>query len=84
MQFTRREFLIAGSVTAAKVAGGYGAPPQFVYAGADAGETQAIEQSVMTFCRQCPGGCGLRVRVVNDRVVGIAGNPLHPINRGGV
>lgn len=37
-----------------------------------------------TVCQLCPSGCGLRVRLVNDRPVTISGNPLHPVNRGGL
>ena len=35
-------------------------------------------------CNMCPGGCGLRVRLIGSRAVKIQGNPLHPVNRGGV
>ena len=36
------------------------------------------------FCNMCPGGCGLRVRLIGNRAVKIQGNPLHPVNRGGL
>lgn len=35
-------------------------------------------------CSLCPGGCGLRVRTIGKRAVKIEGNPLHPINHGGL
>jgi len=36
-------------------------------------------------CKLCPGGCGIRVRVIEEkRAVKIDGNPNHPVNRGGV
>lgn len=35
-------------------------------------------------CSLCPGGCGLRVRTIGERAVKIQGNPLHPVNRGGL
>jgi len=35
-------------------------------------------------CTLCPGGCGLRVRLIGPRAVKIQGNPLHPVNRGGL
>jgi anaerobic selenocysteine-containing dehydrogenase len=35
-------------------------------------------------CQLCPSACGLRVRLVNDRPVSVAGNPFHPTNRGGL
>ncbi len=35
-------------------------------------------------CGMCAGGCGLRVRKIGKRAVKIQGNPVHPINRGGL
>lgn len=37
-----------------------------------------------SLCTLCPGGCGLRVRTIGKRAVKIEGNPLHPVNRGGL
>jgi anaerobic selenocysteine-containing dehydrogenase len=39
---------------------------------------------VYTTCGACPGGCGMRVRKVDSIPVGINGNPIHPISRGGL
>jgi len=84
MQLTRREIMVAtGAMTGAMAARAAGLSP-VILAGSEDGESKPIERIVMTLCRQCPGGCGLRVRVVNDCVVGVAGNPDHPINHGGV
>ncbi|MBL0691287.1 MAG: 4Fe-4S dicluster domain-containing protein [SAR324 cluster bacterium] len=33
-------------------------------------------------CQQCAAGCGVRARVVDGRVIGVEGNPDHPINKG--
>src|SRR5574342_401148 len=44
----------------------------------------APESWVVSTCGACPGGCGIRARLVSGRLVGIAGNPLHPVNRGGL
>ena len=35
-------------------------------------------------CPLCPGGCGIMVRKVDDRVVKIEGIPEHPVNDGGI
>ncbi len=35
-------------------------------------------------CTLCPGGCGIRVRLVDDRVVKIEGLDGHPVNNGGI
>lgn len=45
------------------------------------GESAAITST----CTLCPGGCGIRVRVIQkERAVKIDGNPNHPVNRGGL
>lgn len=44
----------------------------------------APDSWVVSTCGACPGGCGIRARLVSGRLVGIAGNPLHPVNRGGL
>ena len=44
----------------------------------------AAESWIVSTCGACPGGCGIRARIVADRLVGIRGNPLHPVNRGGL
>jgi anaerobic selenocysteine-containing dehydrogenase len=43
---------------------------------------RGVEDSVLSICRMCPGGCGLRVRRIDGRPVKLDGNPLHPINGG--
>lgn len=42
------------------------------------------EKQVRSICRACSGGCGLRVRTVGGRAVKVDGDPLYPVNRGGV
>ncbi len=42
------------------------------------------EAWVVSTCGACPGGCGIRARLVSGRLVGVSGNPLHPVNRGGL
>ncbi len=37
-----------------------------------------------SICQLCPSACGLRVRLANGNPVTVAGNPLHPVNRGGL
>jgi anaerobic selenocysteine-containing dehydrogenase len=43
-----------------------------------------IEAQIMTTCFMCPGACGLKIRCVDGYPTGIAGNPNHPLNAGGV
>ncbi|MFZ5515007.1 MAG: 4Fe-4S dicluster domain-containing protein [Candidatus Zhuqueibacterota bacterium] len=35
-------------------------------------------------CRECPAGCGVLLKVRNDNVIKIEGNPNHPVNCGGL
>lgn len=43
---------------------------------------EADEKQVATACLLCPSACGMIARVVNERVVKLEGNPVHPINLG--
>jgi anaerobic selenocysteine-containing dehydrogenase len=38
----------------------------------------------LSTCGQCPAGCGIRVRLLEGRAIGIDGSPQHPINHGGL
>ena len=42
------------------------------------------ESWALGVCSLCPGGCGLRVRKIGDRVTKVNGNPLHPVSHGGL
>lgn len=39
-------------------------------------------RQVATTCTLCPGGCGIRARIVDGHAVKLEGNRLHPVNRG--
>src|SRR3990172_8469724 len=43
-----------------------------------------LQQWTHTVCSLCPGGCGLRVRSYEGFPVQLVGNPLSPVNRGGL
>ncbi len=81
----RREFL--ASVGGAGVGLGLGAlshsfplPPPEVKPAWSPGR----EEFVTSSCLLCPSHCGIRGRLVDGKLVRIDGNPLHPINRGGL
>ncbi|MGC8595187.1 MAG: molybdopterin-containing oxidoreductase family protein [Candidatus Kryptoniota bacterium] len=38
----------------------------------------------LTTCAKCPGACGLRIRLIDGLPVQAFGNPLSPVNKGGV
>ena len=44
------------------------------------GETTYVKST----CTLCPGGCGISVRLVDDRVVKIEGQAGHPVSNGGI
>ncbi len=37
-----------------------------------------------TACTLCPGGCGLRIRMVENRAIKVEGLEKHPVNDGGI
>lgn len=82
MKISRRDFLHILGVTGA-VAGGVGT----VWAIPDMWRDKLrsgprVETWKMSTCGQCPGGCGIRVRLIDDIPVRILGNPIAPVNRG--
>jgi anaerobic selenocysteine-containing dehydrogenase len=44
----------------------------------------ALETWMTSVCQLCPGGCGIRVRLLDGWPVKIRGNPDHSINQGGL
>lgn len=48
-------------------------------------KTSAVAWNTLaTTCRECPAGCGMHVRHRDGRITKAEGNPLHPVNRGGL
>jgi anaerobic selenocysteine-containing dehydrogenase len=82
MKINRRDFLKMGGGAGVAVAlgGGFWKWSQFPVA--EKPNAPGVEQWVPTICGQCMGGCGILARKINGWVVNIAGNPLHPVNRG--
>jgi len=39
---------------------------------------------IPSVCLQCSSACGILVKVVNGKVIKVEGNPLHPVNQGGL
>lgn len=91
MLIERREFLkLIGGLSGAVVAGGAGlaavgqvleVPDELIERVRNG---PGIESWKSTVCGQCPGGCGIKVRLIDGIPVYIKGNPLHPINQGGM
>jgi anaerobic selenocysteine-containing dehydrogenase len=88
VEITRREFLKLLGISTAGVSMGVLAAdsmlsvPDDVFKRAVAGpQVETWENSI---CSLCPGGCGIRVRLIDGIPVRVTGNPLYPINRGAV
>ncbi|MEJ2238026.1 MAG: molybdopterin-dependent oxidoreductase [Gemmatimonadales bacterium] len=85
MSSTRREFLwtMGGAATAY---GLWQMPDLFreVDSSPDAGWSPGLEQRMNSSCLICPSRCGISGRLVDGNLVGITGNPLHPMSQGGV
>ncbi|MBI3002376.1 MAG: molybdopterin-dependent oxidoreductase, partial [candidate division NC10 bacterium] len=83
MRVTRRGFLQALGGTAGATALARGMPAKADLAAQELRQWATPEEKLVpSICQQCPGGCGLLVRVLDGEVAGLTGNPLHPINRG--
>jgi len=85
MRVTRRGFLQALGASAGAAAVTGGALTRAEQAGQRLKTWATPEETVVpAICQQCPGGCGVLVRVLDGEVAGLSGNPLHPVNRGGL
>jgi anaerobic selenocysteine-containing dehydrogenase len=88
LEINRREFLklLGISATSAAVgalgAGAIFSMPDEVFERINSGPH--IETWKNSICTLCPGGCGIRVRQIDGIPVRILGNPLYPVNKGGV
>jgi anaerobic selenocysteine-containing dehydrogenase len=82
MKVNRRDFLKMGGGAGVAVAlgGGFWKWPQVPVP--EKLNAPGTEKWIPTVCGQCMGGCGVLVRMINGWAVNIAGNPLHPVNRG--
>ena len=82
MKISRREFLQLLGVTGA-LAGGASqiwAVPDIWREKLRSGPR--LETWKVSTCGQCPAGCGIRVRLIDDIPVRILGNPIAPVNNG--
>jgi anaerobic selenocysteine-containing dehydrogenase len=50
----------------------------------EVGWAPGVEERKRSVCLVCPARCGIRGRTVDGRLVGITGNPLHPMSQGGL
>jgi anaerobic selenocysteine-containing dehydrogenase len=82
MKITRRNFLQMLGITGV-AAGGisqvWAIPDKWIETLQDG---PRIETWKMSTCGQCPAGCGIRVRLIDEIPVRIFGNPIAPVNSG--
>jgi len=85
MKQSRREFIWTAGAAAAALAWRRSQDIQWTpEQGSAAGWEPGLETRSRSTCLVCPARCGIRARVVDGRLVGISGNPLHPVSRGGL
>jgi anaerobic selenocysteine-containing dehydrogenase len=83
MELDRREFLRFSTAAFAGLALSGCVLKKLIEADeADAPWSPGPESWIPSVCQQCPGGCGITVRVIDGRAIKIDGLPFHPINRG--
>jgi|CZKP01.1.fsa_nt_gi anaerobic selenocysteine-containing dehydrogenase len=87
MEINRRDFVKLIGIAAAGLAVGGGAAAimklpkslePVLYSG------PRTETWKLTACSKCPGGCSLRIRLIDNFPIQAIGNPLSPINDGGI
>jgi len=82
MKINRRDFMKMGAGAGAAIALGGGFWKWIQLPPVEKLNAPGVERWIPTVCGQCTGGCGLLVRIIDGWAVNIAGNPLHPVNRG--
>ncbi|MBI4196766.1 MAG: molybdopterin-dependent oxidoreductase [Deltaproteobacteria bacterium] len=81
MTISRREFLKdAGIGSLLLFAWQSGLLSASELAGIEEAFARGEESWVTSVCQQCPGACGIRVRMIGSWPVSITGNSIHPIN----
>ncbi|HSD63913.1 MAG TPA: molybdopterin-dependent oxidoreductase [Ignavibacteriaceae bacterium] len=87
MEINRRDFvkLIGTSLAGLAIGSGVGAIVKIpesmsplLYSG------PRVETWTLTSCSKCPGGCSLKVRLIDKFPIQAFGNPLSPVNDGGI
>ncbi|MDH4121005.1 MAG: molybdopterin-dependent oxidoreductase [Deltaproteobacteria bacterium] len=85
MKISRRHLLVGGGTMAAGMTLLKGLVPDSADSATLLDDwTNHQEEWSLSVCQQCVGGCGVMVRQMDGRAVRIEGNPLHPVNQGGL
>jgi len=83
-EIDRRDFLKIAGLTAGAAAVACKEPVHniFPYVHQPEEVTPGIATYYNSMCRECPDGCGIRVKTREGRPIKIDGNPEHPISKG--
>jgi thiosulfate reductase/polysulfide reductase chain A len=82
-KISRRGFLKISGVTAGALAAGQFIPPPLARAARSVGSLDDNGSGyISTMCEMCVWRCGVRAKVVEERVVKLEGNPEHPHSHG--
>ncbi len=87
MEINRREFmkLIGGSFAGLAIGGAAGTLMKIPKSMEPVLYTGPRKESwKLTACANCPGGCSLKVRLIDEFPIQAFGNPLSPVNKGGI
>lgn len=88
MEINRRDFIrLFGGVSGGVALGALGCNEIFDVPEAlidIARNGPGIETWKNSICSLCPGGCGIRVRLIDSVPVYVRGNPIYPVNQGGM
>ena len=80
---SRRDFLKLGGAAATVLAVGQFIPPAVARAARQVGSLDDTGSGyICTLCEMCVWRCGVRAKVVEERVVKLEGNPEHPHSHG--
>ena len=82
----RRTFLKIAGLSSISFAVGCTPPQKNLFSLVHAPDDMVVGEPTWyaSTCRECPAGCGILAKNREGRVIKIEGNPLHPINKGGV
>ncbi|OGO29499.1 MAG: transcriptional initiation protein Tat [Chloroflexi bacterium RBG_16_54_18] len=79
---SRRDFIRLGGLGVGTVAASRMFPPRLARAAYGGKVPLTDDGYIHTLCEMCVWRCGVRAKVVDDRVVKLDGNPDHPHSRG--
>jgi len=80
---SRRDFLKLGTATMGALALGQFIPPPVAQAARATGSLDSNGSGyISTLCEMCVWRCGVRAKVVENRIVKLEGNPEHPHSQG--